>query len=675
MALLFRRVRAVIAPPNSRRALLWDFITSPRKTINHYREIQKDVALINSSSLFDKNWYLSRYPDIAKEKIDPARHYLQFGGFEGRDPSLDFSSTWYLDIYNDVKKAGTNPLLHYLKYGEEDGHVSPMEQAKVELSLIKSSELFDDEWYLVNNPDVGHGNPLVHYFRVGGLEGRDPGPNFDVTWYLDTYGDVIRTSGYIPLIHFLKYGMAEGYDPKPQKIIPAVRVALQSLLIRLNISSCTANEIIFALSGHSEYGNYIETRQVMANIVEVETFLSTPKNKVVYSTVYASQLPEVLPHTERKNILFITSEFPDPLHGGGNRVLNFIKALSRDNDVYLCTAFHQPYHEVNLPLLEKCCRSILKIPYGNYGGNQDEIREWLHGLPMDIVHYEWLFSLKNYAPDFGKYQIFTYMEAVSLRLLMDMESLEKLSKEWLDKFEQLSNALLFEFVLAAPLDTRVAVTSKDAEFFKKLFPFQEYAVLNHGLNFENFALQDVEPEPHTLVFVGNYKHYPNADAMLFFFDKVWEDIRSEIPDAHIYVVGTTPPGDILQIADGKNIFVTDAVPDVRPYIQKASVCIAPLISGAGLRGKVIEYAALKRTFVATSIATTDLSFKDGVDYFCADQPAEFSQRIIQLLKDPELARQMADRAYHTARENYGTERLTGYLLSLYQYLENRSNAQ
>jgi glycosyltransferase involved in cell wall biosynthesis len=488
---------------------------------------------------------------------------------------------------------------------------------------------------------------------------------------LDTYGDV-RAPGENAIFYYLNFGRAESYDPKPQKITRAASASLESLLKRLEIP-CTADEVIFALGGHSAYGNYIKTRQVMANIVEVETFLSTENMGKIYPLVQASQLPEVSSNPGKKNILFITSEFPDRRSGGGNRVLNFIESLSKENDVYLCTAFHQSHHEIHLSPVEKYCKSILKIPYVNFGGNQVEIREWLHGLPMDIVHYEWLFSLKNYAPDFGKHQIFTYMEAVCLRLLMDMEQMQSLSKEWLDKFEQLSNALLFEFVLAAPLNARVAVTSKDGEFFQKLYPFQEYAVLNHGLSFDDFVIPDVEPEPQTLVFVGNYIHYPNADAMRFFFNKIWAEIRAEMPDTRIYMVGTTPPEDLLQMADGKNIIVTGAVPDVRSYIQKASVCIAPLVSGAGLRGKVIEYAALRRAFVATSIATADLDFKDGVDYFCADQPAEFSQRVIQLLKDPELARKMADRAYNTARKNYDTGRLTGYLLSLYQYLENQSH--
>jgi glycosyltransferase involved in cell wall biosynthesis len=126
---------------------------------------------------------------------------------------------------------------------------------------------------------------------------------------------------------------------------------------------------------------------------------------------------------------------------------------------------------------------------------------------------------------------------------------------------------------------------------------------------------------------------------------------------------------MMDLADGKRIIVTGNVPDVRPYIQRASVCIAPLLKGAGLRGKVIEYAALRRPFVATSIATTDLVFKDGADYLCADTAAEFIQKAAALLKDSKMAKEMAANAFETAQQNYDTRRLANFLCRLYQYLE------
>ncbi len=91
---------------------------------------QKDLLLIKSSGLFDETWYLNNNPDVALSEIDPLLHYLNNGGFEGRDPSPQFSSLWYLNRYEDVKKVGMNPLLHYLKYGRaEDRIVSSVNEA------------------------------------------------------------------------------------------------------------------------------------------------------------------------------------------------------------------------------------------------------------------------------------------------------------------------------------------------------------------------------------------------------------------------------------------------------------------------------------------------------------------------------------------------------------------
>ena len=82
---------------------------------------------------------------------------------------------------------------------------------KRDFALIRSSNLFNEAWYLANNPDVSRANvdPALHYLRHGGYEGRDPGPEFSNNGYLDLYPDV-RIAGINPLLHYLKYGINEG---------------------------------------------------------------------------------------------------------------------------------------------------------------------------------------------------------------------------------------------------------------------------------------------------------------------------------------------------------------------------------------------------------------------------------------------------------------------------------
>lgn len=99
------------------------FSVSLFRRMRRYYRLRKNLELIRDSHLFDANWYLAQNPDVAQVGIDPARHYLLFGGFEGRDPSPHFCSKGYLDAYPDVKQSGINPLVHYLRYGEREGRL------------------------------------------------------------------------------------------------------------------------------------------------------------------------------------------------------------------------------------------------------------------------------------------------------------------------------------------------------------------------------------------------------------------------------------------------------------------------------------------------------------------------------------------------------------------------
>jgi len=86
-----------------------------------------------------------------------------------------------------------------------------------DINLIKTSTLFDEMYYLANNPDIVNTivAPIQHYLFFGGFEGRDPGPKFSSKWYLDTYSDV-RSANINPLIHYLKYGKKDSRHPKPE---------------------------------------------------------------------------------------------------------------------------------------------------------------------------------------------------------------------------------------------------------------------------------------------------------------------------------------------------------------------------------------------------------------------------------------------------------------------------
>jgi len=84
-------------------------------------KLEVESEEIESSKLFDKEWYITQYEDVARSGVDPIVHYLMYGACEGRNPSPEFDTLRYLIQYLDVADKGVNPLLHYIRHGVDEG--------------------------------------------------------------------------------------------------------------------------------------------------------------------------------------------------------------------------------------------------------------------------------------------------------------------------------------------------------------------------------------------------------------------------------------------------------------------------------------------------------------------------------------------------------------------------
>jgi hypothetical protein len=113
-----------------------------------------------------------------------------------------FDGAWYLARYGDVARSGVDPLHHYLRYGGLEGR--------------DPNPDFDSDWYSrTYASQIGTGvNPLLDYVRAGSTAGRDPSPYFCTSWYRREYPDVEK-SGLDPLLHYQRIGRREGRAPVP----------------------------------------------------------------------------------------------------------------------------------------------------------------------------------------------------------------------------------------------------------------------------------------------------------------------------------------------------------------------------------------------------------------------------------------------------------------------------
>lgn len=155
----------------------WRLTRPLRATITTARRLARAVLTRRSaaqaspdlSASFDRDWYLSRYPDVAESGTDALLHYLTAGAAEGRDPCSLFGTVWYREQNPDVEATGVNPLEHYVRCGAAE--------------LRDPHPDFNARFYVDEHPEAA-GNPLLHYLQVGRAKGWPTRPQFELAKYL-----------------------------------------------------------------------------------------------------------------------------------------------------------------------------------------------------------------------------------------------------------------------------------------------------------------------------------------------------------------------------------------------------------------------------------------------------------------------------------------------------------
>ena len=184
--------------------------------------------LLIDSRLFDPAWYLSAYPHVAIEQIDPVLHYVVCGAAEGRDPSQFFDSDWYLAQNADVARSKANPLVHYLMFGAAEGRLPKPAVPRTDLPSItvRSAELAGDRTaavaavaasaipYSPLTNRAAHLKKFVHYptqpkLPLDGLPPADP-QRLKITWIVPDFAP--GAGGHMTIFRIAHYLRKFGHE-------------------------------------------------------------------------------------------------------------------------------------------------------------------------------------------------------------------------------------------------------------------------------------------------------------------------------------------------------------------------------------------------------------------------------------------------------------------------------
>lgn len=145
------------------------------------------------------------------------------------------------------------------------------------------------------------------------------------------------------------------------------------------------------------------------------------------------------------------------------------------------------------------------------------------------------------------------------------------------------------------------------------------------------------------VFVGNFQHAPNVDAVAFLCQEVLPHLDPAIVGTHpVYVVGSGMTEQVRRLGDGvPGVRMVGWVPDLEPYLQRARVALVPLRHGAGVKGKLLEAMAAGTPAVSTTVGIEGLDVVDQEQALVADSADAFAAALQRLLTDDALWTQLA----------------------------------
>lgn len=402
------------------------------------------------------------------------------------------------------------------------------------------------------------------------------------------------------------------------------------------------------------------------------------------------------PDPERLSVLFV-SPYPicPPIHGGAVFMSQTATELTRHCDLHLIVlldrASERPPHA---ELASRCASAEFVVrltgaPHSFGSIVPHSVREfanadleWLihrqiYLRKVDVLQLEYM-PLGQYAGQFRRipsilFEHDVYFQSVE-RLLHTTSGLMQRIQIG---FEYL-RALRYELRLLRTVDRVQVCSTENGRVLREFIPELRDRMddrLRAGIDTESYGFRAEGRTPGTMLFVGSFRHLPNQQALQWFIRDVLPLVLAEIPSARMVVVGSDPPPRHSLPAHADAVELRGFADDVREPLHECAVFVCPILSGSGMRVKLLEAFAAGIPAVSTYIGAEGLADVDGEVCSLADDPIGFAERTVELLRDPAKAAAMARRAYDHLRDTRDMRVLTARLVGSYRENVRRKREQ
>jgi len=385
-------------------------------------------------------------------------------------------------------------------------------------------------------------------------------------------------------------------------------------------------------------------------------------------------------------VLFV-SPYPicPPVHGGGVFMKATVEQLARLCKLHLIVLLDHPEERAPHAELERLCASVEYIvrltgqpkAFGSIQphavrefANKDLrwlIHRQLYTRQIDVLQLEYT-PLAQYAGRYRRlasvlFEHDVYFQSIGRQLREPHGKLWKL-KAGLEYLR----ALRYELRVLPNVD-RVQVCSRENGGYLLGFLPELTGKVEAGLracvDTSQYEFRPDGREPATMLFLGSFRHLPNQAALDWFMKEVLPRVVAVRPEARLVVVGAEPPPSYA-LPDTPALELRGFVEDVREPLGRYAVFVCPILSGSGVRVKLLEAFAAGIPVVSTRIGAEGVGCQDGEFCGLADDAAGFAKRILRLFDDPAEARALAERARREVVANWDAAVLTRRLVKSYR---------
>jgi len=198
----------------------------------------------------------------------------------------------------------------------------------------------------------------------------------------------------------------------------------------------------------------------------------------------------------------------------------------------------------------------------------------------------------------------------------------------------------------------MACSEHDRKILAGIAPHTQVTLVPNVIDTDSYSPR-FDMEGRTLIFQGGMDWFPNRDAVEFFVEQIFPQLRKDFPQIEFIAAGRNPSTEMLARFKGTDgVQFTGTIPDMRPYLEQAAVCVVPLRMGSGTRLKILEAAAAGKAIVSTHVGAEGLDFCPGTEILLADEPEEFAAAVKSLLLDPQKRISMAKAARQVVEKTY-----------------------